>query len=171
MPFSIGCLLLWSFINSDSKTDVIAVYNLDSMATANNRCIYESKLAQQNYQNSRRWEQEPGIPKSTDKKTNEKIAADKKKVGQSPQDLRKATVRDSIYMVDSVGVRCSRRMTLIATDFQKTFGYKLVMTTSEYATYVGNPENKNSKNENVTKELILYANQDSVATKYRMYQY
>ena len=177
LPLFFVMILCISAYTDGSKSDVVAVYNIDSVERGNQRCFKEQEKAQQKLEDSRK--QTPN-EKEADKrkeevimanpKVQEEIKSKSKNTGvgtiADPNYRQKQITKDSIFLYDSVPVKCQRRVLKVAEDYRKSLGYKYIMTKEEFATYKMTSNGASSKSENVTKMLINYANQDSVAVKY-----
>ncbi len=177
IPILFVTIICGAAYTESNKSDVVAIYNLDSVQHGNQRCIKDQEKAQQQLETSR--SQTPN-EKEADKRTQEVIKGTNKvqeeiksktksnsaKDLADPKRRQKQITKDSIFLHDSIPVKCQRRVVNIAEDYRKTFGYKNIMTKEEFATYKMTSIGAGSKSETVTKMLINYANQDSVAAKY-----
>lgn len=173
IPIVFVASLCFAAYSEGSKSDVVAIYNADSVQQSNQHCRQEHDAAQlrlnraKNPSQSRK-DADIMIQQRMDTKTKEGVKSKSKgeTMGLDPKDRQKQITKDSIYLYDSVPVRCARRTQKIAEDFRRTFGYKSIMTKEDFAIYVKTSNGAGAKSENVTVELSKYANQDSVAVRY-----
>lgn len=171
IPLVLLAGLCFAAFPEDTKSDIVAVYNADSVQQGNEVCRKEHNAAQEQFERSKH-------PSKAEKQTQEhlehnpktKEAVKSKSKGENPgldpKSRQKQITKDSIYLYDSVPVICARRIPKIAEDFRKTYGYKYIMTREEFATYKKTSNGAMAKSENVTRELTKYANVDSVALKH-----